>query len=449
MERNGLKLIAIALALVVFALGLAGHDALAEPTGGLDQMQQDAVGPLEITWSAVVDGPAFVLGRIPVGDALRPGNPSETALNVLARYRGAFGLRDPRAELEIAESYTDSLGMTHVTFGQMYKGLPVYGTALKIHFSVDGDEVVAINGHYVRNLRLPTVKPGITSSDALAIAREALPKGEAEGPPKLMIYPSPPSCTAGPRIVLAWLVTLRDDNLPARNLYVVDARDGLVIRTEDRLYTGRDRRTYHAGQGTSLPGTLVRSEGEPPYGDTDVDNAHDFAGETYDYYYSTHGRDSYDNFGGRLTSSAHYGSNYANAFWNGSQMVYGDHFPVKDIVAHELTHAVTQHEANLQYLWQSGALNESFSDIFAAMIDRDDWLIGEDLPDDVLLTRRASANRATPMIGSKPAATAKASTSTTGSPTKPITTSPRPSARTRPSASSIAPSPCTWRPNPR
>jgi len=62
-------------------------------------------------------------------------------------------------------------------------------------------------------------------------------------------------------------------------------------------------------------------------------------------------------------------------------MVYGDHFPVKDIVAHELTHAVTQHEANLQYIWQSGALNESFSDIFAAMIDREDWLIGEDLPE--------------------------------------------------------------------
>jgi Zn-dependent metalloprotease len=61
-------------------------------------------------------------------------------------------------------------------------------------------------------------------------------------------------------------------------------------------------------------------------------------------------------------------------------MVYGDGFPVKDVTAHELTHAVTERTANLEYRWQSGALNESISDIFGAMVDRDDWLMGEDLP---------------------------------------------------------------------
>jgi Zn-dependent metalloprotease len=152
---------------------------------------------------------------------------------------------------------------------------------------------------------------------------------------------------------------------------------------------GRNRETYDANHSYSLPGTLTRSEGDGPTGDLDVDNAHDFAGDTHNYYYNTHGRKSYDDQGATIVSTVHYGSNYNNAFWNGSQMVYGDGFPVKDVVAHELTHAVTEHSANLEYRWQSGALNESFSDVFGAMVDRDDWLMGEDLPPDVLAGRDA------------------------------------------------------------
>jgi len=154
-------------------------------------------------------------------------------------------------------------------------------------------------------------------------------------------------------------------------------------------HSGRNRETYNANHATSLPGTLARSEGEGPTGDQDVDNAHNFAGDTHDYYYNTHDRRSYDDQGATIVSTVHYGRNYNNAFWNGSQMVYGDGFPVKDVVAHELTHAVTEHSAELEYRWQSGALNESFSDIFGAMVDRDDWLMGEDLPPDALAGREA------------------------------------------------------------
>ena len=81
-----------------------------------------------------------------------------------------------------------------------------------------------------------------------------------------------------------------------------------------------------------------------------------------------------------ISSTTHYRVDYQNAFWDGLQMVYGDGFTAKDVVAHELSHAVTEYSANLEYRWQSGALNESFSDIFGSMVDRDDWLVGEDLP---------------------------------------------------------------------
>ena len=114
-------------------------------------------------------------------------------------------------------------------------------------------------------------------------------------------------------------------------------------------------------------------------------DAHYGATATYDYYKNTHGRNSYDGNNATITSTVHYSSNYNNAFWNGSQMVYGDGdgstfiaLVALDIVAHELTHAVTERTANLVYEKEPGALNESVSDIFGIMVDRDDWLIGED-----------------------------------------------------------------------
>jgi Zn-dependent metalloprotease len=85
----------------------------------------------------------------------------------------------------------------------------------------------------------------------------------------------------------------------------------------------------------------------------------------YDFYAVQHGRNSIDNSGMKIISTVHYDSGYDNAFWNGSQMVYGDAygFPLADdVVAHELTHGVTEHESNLFYYYQSGAINESFSD---------------------------------------------------------------------------------------
>jgi Zn-dependent metalloprotease len=168
---------------------------------------------------------------------------------------------------------------------------------------------------------------------------------------------------------------------------------------------GKDRNTYNANNGYTLPGTLARSEDDPATGDLDIDNAHDFAGATHDYFFDTFGRKSFDDLGAELRSTANYGRSYMNAFWNGEQTTYGDSFAVKDVVAHEWTHAVIQYTANMEYQWQSGALNESFADIFGAMIDRDDWLMGEDLPDSVLGGREAIRDLADPARFDQPAHT--------------------------------------------
>jgi Zn-dependent metalloprotease len=159
--------------------------------------------------------------------------------------------------------------------------------------------------------------------------------------------------------------------------------------------TGEKRRdVFDARHGSTLPGRLVRAEGDAASADVSVNEAYDGAGTTYDLYFEVYGRNSIDDRGMRLDSSVHYGSRYDNAFWNGSQMVYGDgdgklfeRFTISiDVIGHELTHGVTAREANLDYQGQSGALNESISDVFGSLVkqralgqtaEQADWLIGE------------------------------------------------------------------------
>jgi Zn-dependent metalloprotease len=142
--------------------------------------------------------------------------------------------------------------------------------------------------------------------------------------------------------------------------------------------------TYTAENSSSLPGTLICDEWDPNCigGDAHAQAAHKYALGTYELYATQHLRDSIDNNGMRIVSTVHYESDYANAFWDGEQIVYGDGygFPLADdVVAHELTHGVTEHESNLFYYYQSGAINESFSDLWGEYYDQINGL-GTDIP---------------------------------------------------------------------
>ncbi|MCC7202559.1 MAG: M4 family metallopeptidase [Nitrospirae bacterium] len=161
--------------------------------------------------------------------------------------------------------------------------------------------------------------------------------------------------------------------------------------------TGTRRRTiYDAQNEYTLPGRLVRSEGSARSKDKTANEAYDGAGITYDLFKKVFERNSIDGRGMRLDSTVHYGRDYDNAFWNGQQMVYGDgdgelfnRFTIAiDVIGHELTHGVTQFEAGLEYQGQSGALNESLSDVFGSLVKQykkrqeaaeADWIIGKGL----------------------------------------------------------------------
>jgi Zn-dependent metalloprotease len=145
----------------------------------------------------------------------------------------------------------------------------------------------------------------------------------------------------------------------------------------------------------NLPGTRKRGEDDPPDADESVNAAFDGSAATYDFYQEVFDRDSLDGAGMELVSSVHYGVNFDNAFWNGAQMVYGDGsgrlfvvgslVKALEVVGHELTHGITSFTADLVYSKQSGALNESMSDVFGSLVkqrkleqsvDDADWLIG-------------------------------------------------------------------------
>ncbi len=157
-----------------------------------------------------------------------------------------------------------------------------------------------------------------------------------------------------------------------------------------------NRSVFDAKSGESLPGVLVRKEGEAATGDPAADEAYDGLGHTHSLYADVFGRNSIDGLGMPLKATVHFGKLYDNAFWDGQQMVFGDgdgeifeRFTRSlSVIGHELAHGVTQFSAGLAYRNQAGAINESVSDVFGAMVEQyfrkqssadASWLIGEGL----------------------------------------------------------------------
>lgn len=156
-----------------------------------------------------------------------------------------------------------------------------------------------------------------------------------------------------------------------------------------------EREVYDAKFGYANPGSRARFEGDPAYGDKDIDTIYDYTGKVRDFYKTVFGLNSIDGKGMKVVSTGNYGENYQNAFWDGKQMYYGHPsaqspfktFVVLDITGHELTHAVTEGQVPGMWRWgEAGALDEHFSDAFGAMADMFvhqtksadyDWVLGK------------------------------------------------------------------------
>lgn len=156
--------------------------------------------------------------------------------------------------------------------------------------------------------------------------------------------------------------------------------------------TQPEREVTDAGGGDDLPGAVVRSEGGEAAKDPRAEEAYEVAGDVYRFYKEVMGRESIDDQGMKIVSTIHYKKDFANAFWNGAEMIYGDGdgtifktFAIPTVTAHEISHGVIAYSAGLIYRDQPGALNESLADVFACLVEQykhgetateADWLIG-------------------------------------------------------------------------
>src|SRR5215217_6462837 len=327
-------------------------------------------------------------------------SPEAAAQAHLAELGELFGIHNQASELRAESSNELDGGRASTHFQQVHEGVPVLGGELNAQVD-DANNLLVATGEILPEISLDT-EPGVEAKEAQEAALEKIAKDrklEASGlettEPELWIYD--PSLLGGPepnvtRLVWRMDVTPAEGIVDIRELVLVDAQSGAVLLNFDQIDNARNRNTHTANNGTTLPGTLVCDESNPTCsgGDTDAVAAHRYAGETYDFYSTNHGRDSLDNAGMTLISTVHFGSNFQNAQWNGQQMLYGDGFPVDDVVGHELTHGVTDHESHLFFYYQSGAINESFSDVWGEFIDLTNtsgtdtadtrWKLGEDVP---------------------------------------------------------------------
>ncbi|UCC44069.1 MAG: peptidase M4 family protein [Candidatus Zixiibacteriota bacterium] len=377
--------------------------------------------------------PQYVAGQL--AEQTRRGTEVSATLKFLSDHRDAYRMDDPGKELVVRRAEEDRLGNQHVRFKQYYEGVRVVGGDLVSHFDTDG-VLKLINGFYRPDIDLNPA-PAVTSSHAVSVSAADFQGfyGRAEAEElELVIFPWQST------YYLTWRVLLQADSPLGRWEYYIDAATGQIIfktsmikgseeigtgysvlgRTRNHIdvwYTGTtyEMRDYtrqlnnnihgHNGQmpdgnviqtciaGADLPG-LVAADADNIWSATmqrPAVDAHVYTGVFYDWLLRELGRNSYDNNGSSMYSSVNWTGDQYGAYWTGRRTVYPIWGPYTrswasglDVVAHEWAHGITDYCGILVYRWESGALNEAFSNMIGVAfefahdtLDPPDWYCGE------------------------------------------------------------------------
>ena len=333
--------------------------------------------------------PTFITGELGQLGAGAAGKAAKDFLLTQRALLGGTGTED----FEAIGSATDDFGHTHVRLQQRLRGLPVYGAEYIVHADRGGN-VYAINGRFAPDRDLPR-NPAMSGWAALerAASQAGIENGRWNDVKASLVYVATEKGSA----YLAWRATVEyvDEEGEQRDIVYANAITGDLVLRAPQIHRARNRATYNGNNTSSLPGTLILTETGGSTTDSVISTAHAHAATSYDYYKAVHNRDSFNNAGAQIKTTVHHQVNYNNAFWNGTQLVYGDgdgttFTPLGnalDVGAHELTHAVTTYSADLTYSNESGALNEATSDILAAAVEAwkygavstNTWLVGEDI----------------------------------------------------------------------
>ena len=330
-------------------------------------------------------------------------DPGGAALAFLRDNRVALGWSKRGASL-LARSIRKSRGRSFVRFEQRFQDLRVFGAGAVVQVEPSGGVsfVLADLARDDAALHDPafSIVPEIDSSRGVAAALDLTRSVRstadvAADPGELMVFEPSVIGSAGPSR-LVWNVRVRNGAGDVNEVVLVDAVSGEVAFHYSDVKEAKSRSIYDHNNVRGSAGTLVRTEGSGASAIADADLAYQYFGDTYDFYFSRFGRDSYNGAGAALVGRVRYCETtgscpYSNAYWNGSEMRFGDGYAAADdVVGHELTHAVTEAESNLIYWGESGAINEALSDIFGELIDLSNsggidtagvrWQMGEDAP---------------------------------------------------------------------
>lgn len=351
------------------------------------------------------------------------------SLSYVRGKKDVLGLSE-RDDLQVIGAGTSVAGLNHVRLQQTLEGVPVWGSDVVVHSS--DTTFKSLNGNLTVGLKSFDVMPAIDAGTALFSAKAdyatqakgaAAPLAFERESSELVVFP-----TGNAGAKLAWRVEffteLQNEIDPGLWNYFIDAKTGAILEKFNAIHTlsqasgpggnGKTARTWNAaldveasgsqwkmqtaklltvnmnnsqsGTGTIVTGPLN------PIGDAAINDAHGFAELTLNMLQNWFGYNSIDNAGFVIKSRVHYGTNYENAFWDGTQMTYGDGASTFyalsgdiDVVSHEIHHGFTTKHSNLTYSGMSGGLNESFSDIagtaaeFFAEGAGADWDVGADI----------------------------------------------------------------------
>ncbi len=363
----------------------------------------------------------------------------DTARDMVRQLSPLFKAPDLADNLLALKHGEDSNGFQYIRYQQQYQGIPVFGKQLLVHLSPQ-QTVTAVNGdifpvsamNHVQSLAGSSTQAQVTSDEAVSAAIRHMQLSVSEAY-QVVKSPTLVYFDVGSELKLAYSLTISTDFAHSWN-YIVDAHNGEVIKRYTTAFNEvvngqgldmhsqtREFKTWKQdGNYWLVDQTLPHDEGtyEPINGGfadfgnmyiMDAQNNRDarsfirssspnsgWSGKAvsaayntktvYDYYKNVHGRDSYDGKQANLVAVINVDNNYNNAVWSNNIMWYGDGdnqifsplVQCLDVAGHEMSHGVIGTTAGLLYENQSGALNESFADVFGAMVDREDWLLGED-----------------------------------------------------------------------
>ncbi len=431
--------------------GRAAAPAMMERAPDAAQLQAASrLVDVEVQWDRLTGAPLSVRGTLP--GAQNPGgkglsvagkdNYARDAIAVLGSLSELYDVKDAQTEFAVLRVDTDNIGFHHARLRQLYQGLRVVGGDLIVHFN-KYKQAYQVNGRYIPGIALAATA-SLTPAEAVAKARADLeargkPVGALRNNPELIVFAGNSGQFLAYELLLIYAASPL--NIPGCWVYTVDALSGRILDAYNSVPSvavtiSGDRLTGEGGGSVRITGTseggyyylksdlwLIRNSdttGSFPDSNSDarrtvsdwaasdrveMSGAYNFSA-VQSYYSTVHGRNSYDGNGTKAIMNVHYeyGTSWNNAYWSpydGQFFFYdGDGvelngLTITDVAAHEFTHAVDQYTANLTYRNESGALNESFSDIFGVLVEfntqpdgRDlypgkragysDWLLAED-----------------------------------------------------------------------